>query len=108
MYFKYQDEMKATQSDANLTPTSSGSSDAKVSALTTWKFEENVPLATSQDELEDYLTSPRERSTIVPTVWWIAQESRFPVLSKIARDILSIPAMSSEVERVFSGYYFLY
>jgi hypothetical protein len=108
MYFKYQDEMKATQSDANLTPTSSGYSDAKVSALTTWKFEENVPLATSQDELEDYLTSPRERSTIVPTVWWIAQESRFPVLSKIARDILSIPAMSSEVERVFSGYYFLY
>ena len=31
------------------------------------------------------------------------QRTRYPLLSKIAIDIYSIPAMSSEPERVFSG-----
>ncbi len=37
--------------------------------------------------------------------WWIspAQRSRFLLLSSMAIDIFSIPAMSSEAERVFSG-----
>ena len=36
--------------------------------------------------------------------WWIntAQRTRFPLLLRMAIGILSIPAMSSEVERVFS------
>ena len=37
-----------------------------------------------------------------PLVWWKNNESTFPVLSRMARDILAIPASSSEPERVFS------
>ena len=37
--------------------------------------------------------------------WWMdtAQRIRFPVLSTMALDIFSIPAMSFEAEHVFSG-----
>ena len=37
--------------------------------------------------------------------WWVEpeQRTRYPLLSKMAIDIYSIPAMSSEAERVFSG-----
>src|SRR4030095_16349376 len=41
-------------------------------------------------------------SILEPRTYWIVNESRFPILTTMARDILSIPAMSSEVERVFS------
>ena len=34
--------------------------------------------------------------------WWRDHERDYPVLSKMAFDILSIPGMSAEVERVFS------
>lgn len=37
--------------------------------------------------------------------WWLepAQQKMYPNLSKMAIDLLSIPAMSAEPERVFSG-----
>jgi hypothetical protein len=37
--------------------------------------------------------------------WWLepAQQKRYPTLWQMAIDILSIPAMSSEPERIFSG-----
>jgi hypothetical protein len=37
--------------------------------------------------------------------WWLepTQRKRFPYLSKMAIDILLIPAMSAEPERLFSG-----
>jgi hypothetical protein len=38
-----------------------------------------------------------------PIQWWRTNEGEYPVLSKLAYDLLSIPAMSAEVERVFSG-----
>ena len=63
------------------------------------------------DELERYIGEP-----IIPLSdeaafawsaleWWTRQEQRdrFPLLSRMAIDIFSIPAMSSEPERVFSG-----
>ncbi|RPA83707.1 hypothetical protein BJ508DRAFT_183569, partial [Ascobolus immersus RN42] len=34
---------------------------------------------------------------------WIVNQDRFPLLSKLALNILSIPAMSAECERVFSN-----
>ncbi|OWT42311.1 transposase [Pochonia chlamydosporia 170] len=39
------------------------------------------------------------------TAWWLRdeQKERFPRLSKMAIDILSIPAMSADPERTFSG-----
>jgi hypothetical protein len=59
----------------------------------------------SQDEFEDYnAESPYEIRTSALT-WWCQdqQQKRWPRLSYMAIDILSIPAMSDEPERVFSG-----
>ena len=38
-----------------------------------------------------------------PLAWWQAHEKVFPRLAQMARDIFSIPAMSAEVERLFSS-----
>lgn len=58
------------------------------------------------DELEQYTSEARliEVGSSVLS-WWVnpAQRSRFPLLSAMAIDIFSIPAMSSQAERVFSG-----
>jgi hypothetical protein len=35
--------------------------------------------------------------------WWCLHEAEFPRLARIARDIFSIPGMSTEVERLFSS-----
>lgn len=37
-----------------------------------------------------------------PLEWWVHHASDYPVLSKMAFDLFSCPAMSSECERVFS------
>ena len=58
-----------------------------------------------QDEYTRYLLAP-----IVPEVtdlrsWWLepTQRKTYPALSVMALDVLSIPAMSAEPERLFSG-----
>lgn len=59
------------------------------------------------DELEKYLQAdtPINIGNISAQEWWSesSQRAKYPLLSKMAIDILSIPAMSAEVERVFSG-----
>jgi len=53
--------------------------------------------------LREYLVGELAQPWEDPREWWLAQERRFPVLTKLAFDVLSILAMSSEPERVFSG-----
>ena len=60
----------------------------------------------SQDEFQDYCTKKSydiEKMTALE--WWCQdqQRRRWLRLSYMALDILSIPAMSDEPERVFSG-----
>jgi hypothetical protein len=60
----------------------------------------------SQDEYEDYYSGePYGISQPSALEWWCedTQRQRWPRLSHMAIDILSIPAMSDEPERVFSG-----
>ena len=38
-----------------------------------------------------------------PLLWWRANARKYPVLARMARDILAIPASSAEPERVHSG-----
>lgn len=59
------------------------------------------------DELEQYVNEPRIKRIsnghkIDVTAWWLEQRNRLPTLARMALNILCIPAMSSEAERVFS------
>lgn len=38
-----------------------------------------------------------------PIHWWAGRRAQFPNLSRLARDILSIPGSAVAVERIFSG-----
>ena len=58
------------------------------------------------DELNQYLSTPTVTNlSLKPISWWLepTQQSTFPNLSRMAIDILSIPAMSAEPERLFSS-----
>jgi hAT family C-terminal dimerisation region len=60
----------------------------------------------SQDEYEDYnMQEPYDPGKQGALAWWCqdTQRQRWPRLSLMAIDILSIPLMSNEPERVFSG-----
>ena len=67
-------------------------------------MEEKSTVLDNTDELERYLSEPRLNKISSALDWWKdpAQRSRFPLLHLMALDIFSIPAMSSEPERVFS------
>ena len=60
----------------------------------------------TEDEFDDYSNGePCDIGKISALQWWCQkpQQDRWPKLSSMAIDILSIPAMSAEPERVFSG-----
>lgn len=55
------------------------------------------------DEVENYLKlrrAPRETQSLV---WWKDHQAMFPVLAKMARDFMAIPATSAPSERCFSA-----
>ena len=56
-------------------------------------------------EWDKYLKEKRVKDTEGFSLrgWWLANEGRFPILCKVALDLMAVPAMSTEVERVFSG-----
>jgi len=58
-----------------------------------------------QDEYLAYCAEPQVPGVKQGYTWWLEarQQKRFPNLSKMAIDILSIPAMSADPERLFSG-----
>ena len=55
----------------------------------------------SETEDTQYCNSPTE-SDILPEVYWACKSGRYPRLAKLARTLLSIPASSGSVERLFS------
>jgi hypothetical protein len=67
---------------------------------------ETVARPASEDEYEDYNSQESyDPGTKGALAWWCqdTQRQRWPRLSLMAIDILSIPLMSDEPERVFSG-----
>ncbi|KAF6528364.1 hypothetical protein HZS61_008666 [Fusarium oxysporum f. sp. conglutinans] len=65
-----------------------------------------VSLSMSElDEYDAFTTQPPIVIDCSPLSWWLREEQQqtYPRLSRMAVDILSIPAMSAEPERVFSG-----
>jgi len=71
-----------------------------------WQKQKRVTPAI-QDEYEQYINSPLldVDEKFDPRTWWLepTQRRTYPNLSKMALDLLSIPAMSAEVERLFSS-----
>ena len=69
-----------------------------------WKSKHLQPTLFS-DEYERYCKSERVCGFTSALVWWLeeTQQKHYPNLSKMAVDVLSIPAMSAEPERVFSA-----
>ena len=58
-----------------------------------------LPMACGKDELETNLDEPLEShdtTDILP--WWKDKETRFPNLSKMAKDYLAIPGTSVSTE----------
>jgi hAT family C-terminal dimerisation region len=53
-------------------------------------------------ELQTYLASPVDPSVRDALMWWYNHRFEYPRLSRMARDYLSIPPTSVNVERVFS------
>ena len=69
-----------------------------------WEDEqEDLELPTLFDEYQSYIAAPRIKAKDVRK-WWLedTQQTLYPNLSKMALDLLSIPAMSAEPERLFS------
>ncbi|KAJ6038847.1 hypothetical protein N7460_007564 [Penicillium canescens] len=60
-----------------------------------------VSQAYQQDELTTYLDSATT-STMPIRAFWKENQATFPILAKLARDILSIPATGAGVERLFN------
>ena len=57
-----------------------------------------------KDEYYQYCTLDIEYTEwSTPLAWWKAHAKVFPRLAQLARDIFSIPAMSAEVEQLFSS-----
>lgn len=68
-----------------------------------WK-KRHVATSSSEDEYKRYCAA--ECTTDVdPRAWWLetTQQINYPHLSMLALDILSIPAMSADPERLFSS-----
>ena len=56
----------------------------------------------ARDEYQEYIKAP-PLPCDDPLQWWGARRKEFPILSQMALDLLSIPLMSAECERVFSS-----
>lgn len=57
------------------------------------------------DEFDQFIKERMSTSVDNPLAWWVepTQQKDYPALQRMAIDILSIPAMSAEAERIFSG-----
>ena len=103
-YVRYRENAVNSMPAGPTTLTLPATATTGISALKKWKFVQDVPLQQVVDELYVYTHSPAEASNIESLQWWIVNQYRFLIFTVMARDFLSIPAMSSEVERVFNGY----
>lgn len=64
-----------------------------------------LPIQQTKDDFEEYISEAAIPIQTSALSWWLnaQQQQRWPRLSQLAINVLSIPAMSAEPERVFSG-----
>ena len=61
-----------------------------------------------RDDLQQYLSTGRRKAPagevyFNPIEWWIEKKADWPILAQLALDLLAIPAMAAEGERVFGS-----
>lgn len=68
------------------------------------KLRVGAEVTTSKSELEKYLMEENEEDNIKFDIlaWWKLNASRFPVLARLARDVLAIPVSTVASESAFS------
>ena len=88
-------ESRLSRSEAPLTVTNE---------FLNWRNKHLQPVLIT-DEYERYCKSERVYGFTSALSWWLeeTQQKNYPNLSKMAVDVLSIPAMSAEPERLFFG-----
>lgn len=81
-----------------------GSSMQRKNGYKMWMKEQKSTILNKDDDEYDVYCREPVVTVADPLVWWldVAQRKRFPNLSLMAIDILSIPPMSTETERLFS------
>jgi hypothetical protein len=63
-------------------------------------FDQNQPKAIN--EVEEYLKEDKISFNHCPFNWWLNKKDKYPILAKMARIHLAIPATSTSSERLFS------
>lgn len=82
--------------------------DGSAVTFASWPYQAPIAAARSarrthvDREYYEYVSLPRIPMEENPLVWLGQRKNKFPMWYKIAMDILPIPAMSAEVERIFS------
>jgi hAT family C-terminal dimerisation region len=94
-YTKY--ESKVTGEDT--TPEAQAAQQGTYSDFANISVTQTAPLKTN--ERDEYLCKPVENVTD-PLKWWYLNRFKYPTLHRMAFNYLSIPATSTEVERLFS------
>ena len=96
-------EQKRTMSgDQVSAPTPAFSSVSTNSGLFSSMFSHSSSSVECTDEVDKYLSIPCEAPQVDPIVFWKAHSKQFPFLSRVPKDILSIPGTSVSVERIFN------
>ncbi|ENH63556.1 hypothetical protein FOC1_g10000055, partial [Fusarium oxysporum f. sp. cubense race 1] len=66
-----------------------------------WSKRRTAKTTVMGSELERYLgLEPQDTDDLIE--WWMAHQGQIPMISPLARDILAIPAMATDFERLFS------
>lgn len=78
-----------------------GSSAAAAAAAAASTTASLTPRDRLKEEMTDYELLKVEKDADILT-WWKVHESNFPLLAKLARKYLAVPATSTESERLFS------
>ena len=63
-------------------------------------FEQNQ--VQSSDEVAEYLKEDKIKFTQSPFEWWLNKKGKYPILARLARIYLAVPATSTPSERLFS------
>jgi hypothetical protein len=100
LYDTYHDDSTATSTAPTSTKPLSASGSIFLEAIRNPSPSQKSALAT---EIELYFSGAYPCSDGNLLVWWKKHAGIFPILSRIARDVLAVPGVSISVERLFSS-----